>query len=382
MSIVFSAAVLVARLAALSAVCIGSAPPLCWTVRCCDAGRFEQQHSSHVLTGEDRGYLRHRHAARVAHPQAQKTGNFAEETEAETQYEQFKDIVNHCSRDASHIGPLHGVLMKRLKSQSAADQNDCFATVTTLSKLDSEFVLSYIVKKSDLTMEDCIKMLKFDGDSAGNLLMLDQQIPGTTRLPKDMIVTSVTENTLERRSAEAGDRLAHIKAKGALMDSGRLDWTEIGCYSLEFRDRRLAYLKHRSGTRVAIPQDINIAQDWKLMDNWGDFVAAVTKPPLPPYKLSIFFNSDQKEGPWAVPALPPRRLAEMAKSFHNEWAALQQTKANEGAQIEAAASALQQLSKDKKTESLKRAREVAQVAMAKRKLKRTHSLGEPRQAQE
>ncbi len=173
-------------------------------------------------------------------PLPKRTSNYVQDSNAELQHEQFKFIINHLTWDPAHISPLHGVLTKRLACRDDMNMSEEFKNVSTFAKLPDEFVLGYLESISDLSMSNLIHAMKFDAEAATQLLVMDQQIASTTKIPKEGLVREVMAKLLRKRSHDCGSRLAKLKANGDLKPSGRIGYTKVGSYRLFFEGDRLA----------------------------------------------------------------------------------------------------------------------------------------------
>ncbi len=313
------------------------------------------------------------HRAALALPAIKKTGNYAVDSEQERAKEELAGIINGCIRDTRHISPLFAMLQKRIKSYEVTVGLDMFEAISTLGKLPMDFIVQYLEQVSDLSVTDIVKTLSFDSDIPLHLLLFDQQLPASFKLPRECRLREVMSSMLMWRSKMVGSRLAKIKHAGGLLDSGKISWKKVGCYSLLFEGDKLSQVLHISGEVASVSQPAIVHTDWQLFDNYSDVLANVVKEPLPPFKLSIFFDEKKRQGPFGVQAVNPKQYGEKAKDYEKEYTEKRSVQSHVVTQS-VTADALAAMDKTRHAEGLKRAREQAVVGLAKKKVKRTTSL--------
>ena len=92
-----------------------------------------------------------------------------------------------------------------------------FENQSTLTGLkNDDFKIRIILKHSDLTEGDCIKLLKMDSCSLNDLLVFGAQLPVKKKLPKEFMIAQVLHIFLEERIKAVGDRLRDIKKNGVI----------------------------------------------------------------------------------------------------------------------------------------------------------------------
>lgn len=151
------------------------------------------------------------------------------------------------------------------------------------------------------------------------------------------------------------------------------------CYTLTFdaTTKRLSKIVHISGGEVVVDAKLHITASYTLQDNYDDFQAHLSLPPLQNVKLTQFFCAKSRTGPYRVSSFhgKPKLMEEKAQELYHEWEQKQKD-LHCGRDVPAAiAEEVTQYRKEEQKKSMTKAREVAIPAMSKNKAHRSIQLG-------
>lgn len=265
------------------------------------------------------------------------------------------------------------ILAKHAIAQSA----ESFSDFSTLAALDQSFKIAFITTNSDLNSSDLVGLVRDDMASINDVLQYAVQVPMRMKLPMTLIVHEVMRSFLQERALFLGNRLSAFKANGGIK-GGKLSFNgAVGSYKLEFDNTHvLIKVVHRNGDTADVDPKLNISKNYNLQDNFDDWSAHLSLPPLPPIKLSSFFEARSRTGPYKVATFHGRHkeLARRADELYAEWQAQCKTKASQTKPSEEVTQAIKRQRTEKQRETMSRARASAQEALVARKSERAIAL--------
>lgn len=133
---------------------------------------------------------------------------------------------------------------------------------------------------------------------------------------------------------------------------------------------------HRCGDAADVDPKLNVSKNYNLQDNYDDWSAHLSLPPLPPIKLSSFFTPRSRLGPYKFVTYHgrPKDLARKADELYVEWQAQCKMKASLTTPSEEVTQAIKRQRTEKQRETMSRARASAQQALAAKKSRRAIKL--------
>lgn len=196
----------------------------------------------------------------------------------------FCDFASTLNQDGQLVMPMYTKLMSFLRDcqSDSGDSEAKFTKISTLQKLDPEWLLLFLSSRSDLSAGDIVKCKRQDEDSIVQLLLFECQMPPFLKLPEVCVCVykEIMWKVLASRTDVCGCRLRYFKADGGLKRAtGELTWVK-GCYTLIFREGMLVEVQHENGDKVRATHPIS--SDYTLTDNFNDWAAALPKPSPPP----------------------------------------------------------------------------------------------------
>lgn len=130
-----------------------------------------------------------------------------------------------------------------------------FQTVPTILKLlDPEFVSSFLVKHSGITMQSLEAVAVFDPDSPLQLLCFALRCNQHLRLPECLVDKELMGLTLVKLMECGGNRLKKLDDKKMLGGGrGGINWSKVGAYSFDFNENGLAQSVTHTPTNESAP---------------------------------------------------------------------------------------------------------------------------------
>jgi hypothetical protein len=179
----------------------------------------------------------------------------------------------------------------------------------TLFKEEKAFTISVLVSLSDLSPQDCLKMLEVPDEGAesnAKLVCAGTQLDLTTKCNDSHQIKDVVWKLLHKLHHRYHDRLDGCKGKGVMSSTCRLDLLAISPYSFKCDDQHFIDINY-NGTAPNAPgfvfADLKLTVDYKIKHAWNDLQVSFIKPGLSPTKLESFWM--KSTGPKAVP--PPTK---------------------------------------------------------------------------
>lgn len=246
------------------------------------------------------GVSLHPYAARL--PSVKKTGNTVLDEDTESKIQMLRELVSGCLENLNHVAPLFNKLRERQRI-GETDDDAPFKNVKMLRDLEKDFLLNFVVTRSDLAVHEVLKALERDPMVVQQLLAFETQIPLTLRWREELWSREVTFRFLADRGDAMGNRLQKFKASGGFKN-GAVQWT-LGCYKPNFQgeENRMVSITHvPTQCTVTVANTVVIVKgSVSMIDNWSDMDAAFLVPPYPPLKCHSLFKSG--EGPLQFPNL-------------------------------------------------------------------------------
>ena len=245
-----------------------------------------------------------------------------------------------------------------------------FSEESSICGLPQDFKIAYITSISDLNGADIVGMMKVDGSALSDLVILSTQVPKRMKLPKEFLVKPLLLQLLRNRNASCGNRLAAFKGQhGIGADGGPRFLNRTGSYSFALNTaKQITQVTHWTGAVAEVDIKCGLSSAWRLQDNFDDFTASMVMPNLPMVRLSSFFCKKTKRGPWSVPSYAgkPSELSAVAAELHTKLMVTSAAIAMALTVSEEVESAIAVHKKQEPHVLIKKARESAVVAMAKK----------------
>lgn len=309
-------------------------------------------------------------------PEHKKTGNYNVDIANQDNRQALRDLVTLLLEDDSAApGLLAEARRRRQANTENIDDRDCFIHNSTLGKLDEEWIISWLVHRSDLSSDDIISMKKHDTEAVKQLLLYELQMPLTTKMNPASKDKAVAKRVCDARADEMGRRLKDFRKVG--FSAGSANWMNK-CYKFvwtsETFDAKVKEVRHWNGEIAEVPDHCIITQQHVLQYNWSDWLAQVARSPLPPLRLCDLFKM-KRNGPWSYPQpAKAKDFERMCQRVADEVQVLrEQLNPAESVVVQAAAK-LQELSSEKKARALANAREKAKQSMTEAKRRRTLTM--------
>ena len=216
-------------------------------------------------------------AARI--PKAKKTGNLAIDQDAELARQAFVDTVNGMWIHDDLCVKVSQYFRSAVVAKEQAllrSQTGCFTEVSIVRKLDSTFMIRFIVTHSKLTAATLAKAKIADGDAVLHTFCFMTNMGPGTKVPEACIEVMVMWQVAVKLWENAGRRFESLRAEEYLDQNGRVSWPRIGSYELKFcsDDFRVQKIRHRpSGDEVEVDNATYVTNAHKLKNNWNDQTA-------------------------------------------------------------------------------------------------------------
>lgn len=315
-------------------------------------------------------------------PAPARTGNKQTDDMLQSQF----ICLEACFADLANIPELRAPTFnfmqnekKKLEQRKGIDNSATLLNdASTFTAVDEKYKIQYIASKSDMSSADLSNVMMGDSASLNDMFMFALQLPMKSRLPPQLMVQDVMTRFLDERYSELGARLANFKKDGGVAGSTASFQNSHGCYQLTFSaDKKLlTEVAHISGDKVAVDEKLNLGQAYTLHDNFDDHAACLALPPLPNIKLAQFFDSRRRTGPYKVQGYhgKPKLLEEKAMDHYHAW---EDEEEGRNKHVDFSTKVVQEVSRHRQEiskENMKRARENAMQALAKKKARRTIAL--------
>lgn len=288
-------------------------------------------------------------------PLAKKTGNTLQDAAAMHERQHLVHWVDTLFKNRHLITTMHSHMIMLLKDQVQTPSEDCFKALSTLGRLDEDFLISWFTAVGGLNAQDLSLAKLNDPLFFTHLLVFAVQVPASTKLPPAMKNKAVAFATLSRRHEQVGNRL--LKLKNCFDAEKRFKWSN-GAYRFVFDNGVAKSVTHSAGATVELPPYVHINAEFVLETNYCDATARATLGGAS-YLLCNFFGANV--GPNSYPRWSPR------STLISDLAKIEQAKVLEAKRAVAVGSSsgssvttLEQASKCKKQEAAKRARAVMQ----------------------
>ena len=319
-----------------------------------------------------------------------KSGNTIADEQNRAVYADLEDLIDHCCEHPEDTSILRRKC-KELQSDRIKRADDgiseLFVHFGTVSQLDSVVILAWLLKHSDLTVDDLQRIKKQDGQGLHQLYSHATQLSLSLKLPDDLRNVEVFNLFSAARAAIMGEKLKHFKRGGGVSASGTLDFNDRLVQITWDTNEVLKEIKHNtSGKMSELPKGTHITKEYEFQSFWFEADAKVKIGCLPPIKLLQLFGKDPDFG-YPLGANGKKHLTALAaavKPFTEQYNA--KVKEVVGSKSESSNNqrteilqVLGDVAKEKRLESAAGAKEKALKSLAltakKRKLSLTASPG-------
>lgn len=310
-----------------------------------------------------------------------KTGVPEVDALAKTTFSCMESIVDDVMSCAELVQPVFNFIKEEkhnIEARKAVATNvPMFASQVSFAGLSQEFKIAFITKHGDLTGTNLIDMIRVDPQHLQDLFQWGLQLPMKAKFPMELLVVEVMNNFLEHRAKQVGNRLETFVQRGGIATGGAPVFREkTGAYHMEFQDGLIVRIHHWNGDHVDLDPACGLGVKHTLVDNHDDWMAALQLKPMPDTKISTFFDAKAKKGPYRAPTYigKPKDLQSQAKAMHTIWAERRKEVANQSAislQLKASLDAHKQ---SESQEKMKKAREAASKALAKKRARTSQKL--------
>jgi hypothetical protein len=317
---------------------------------------------------------------RLAAPR--KTCNIEQDELAKTRYTCLCTIVEQLTGDDNLVMPTFNFLQKERSKigarMSIGGDSEKFTEESSIVGLPDDFKIAFLNKRSDLTGDDIVGMIKVDSSAINDLLVSAVQLPKKMKLPKEFLVKALLLEFLEARDDVCGGRLRHFKHVGGIgVDGGPRFKDKCGSYSCVLNGEKfIVKVRHWSGDEADVDVKSGLSSAWRVQDNFDDFVACLVMGNLRPVPLCSFFDKKAKTGPYKIQNFVgrPAELAAEASRLHTIYMASRAAATKRLSVTQEVGNAISHHKKQVAQAHMSTARESAKDAMKKKKLRRNESL--------
>lgn len=229
-------------------------------------------------------------------PKPRRYSDAAKDSRATADFAALMHTIRMLMQDPDRILPCKGGLGENTigASRAAPENADEFwdADIKLVRKVPYWWCVEWLCDASSghLSKAKIRFIVKRDPEDFEHVIFHCFQLPKKAVLPKPCRRRKVGSRTFTKRAHLVGNRLT-ILQKG-IKDDGKVDWRGHGCYRFAWSpEGRAVDILHQTGNTVAIPDHVNILNEFQLRDNWSDRLADVhldLKPPVT-YTLADFF---------------------------------------------------------------------------------------------
>ena len=172
-----------------------------------------------------------------------------------------------------------------------------------MAGLDVEFLTTWLVKNSDLSVDDCIDVHAKDPSALMVLLRAAVQLQRNLLIPIELRRKVIMMSFLDGRNLLWGQRLVDFKTKGGISADGRLQVKHLLGYKFEFPeddDKPVMLIHLPTGDAVEVDEDAGVKEGMEILDCYDDYSCYFVRPPGLKVPLSSFFVSKgvSMTGPW------------------------------------------------------------------------------------
>lgn len=314
----------------------------------------------------------HPYAERL--PPPRKTGDELVDCDSTARHDMLKQIVSECLDDDSHVPLLFSTLRKRITAQHQTDgveSSQRFKALTTFKSIEQEWLVEWIVSRSDLIVTDLVGARTHDQDAVPILASWMTQLPLMMKLPSDLFIKVVMKRLLDDRDQKCGHRAQTFKSRGGLKPDGSLNLLQMS-YRPDFTaDGHLTKLTHCSGASIDV-SDTMITSRWVLADNYSDYNSAFKKDPMPLVKAFLFFKQSGI-GPCAQQPISSsgKEFKALVMHHYTQWDLARKTATGGNAAAAEAEKLINDQEKTKRKAQAEVARQKAQANLATKKQRRS-----------
>ena len=306
------------------------------------------------------------------------SGNFAQESTDSAQEDFIHQILTELFTDTRHILPVMKLINDRKRSLEAMDKaldEPMFERLPTFGSLPDETKIEWNVGHSNMGTQTVLRIFKADPFNLDVLIHLATQLPSRMKCPEQLLIIEVCLAVLNWRDEECGGRLKAFSPAG-LLDNSNLNLKEAGCYVLEFNsDNLLEKIKHAGGDSVKVAIGARLSREYQLVNNFDDWQAHLSMPPLPEVYLWKFFEKSMT-GPMKLTNYIGKaaKFEEKCEEFKVAWEAKVRARVCKTSASSTVVDSVKAAKQNKSTEQMRRAREKAQQALKAKKAKCSFSL--------
>ena len=117
------------------------------------------------------------------------------------------------------------------------------------------------------------------------------QVRHNQKLPDSLEVEPVMREFVKFRMEQCGNRLEGLGINDFILNTGAIDWTRFGGYTVEVEDGIITEVTHReTGKSIDVSGKNLFASAYSITDNFEDFGAYLHSTGMPKVKLSAFFT--------------------------------------------------------------------------------------------
>ena len=213
----------------------------------------------------------------------------------------FQSLVNTLYAYPSLIMATEAYVREKkenLEARADVGSDEHWDKVTTIMKLDINWVASYITEKLKLKAENVAKLMVSDAKAVYYILMYLINAVASFQIPDKCKVKQLLAFALDARINIVGSRHT-VVASHIISETGSLQYALL-VYALIFGDsNRAKTIVHRpTGDEASVPDSITITDGFEIQSNWSDSGAIATDGAAACYRLCQFF----------APGVGPQRI--------------------------------------------------------------------------
>jgi hypothetical protein len=232
-------------------------------------------HWQHAIEGND---IEKTCPVNIRAPKVRRIGDLKLDNDAEMRRTAFIYCLSQLWTRPQSVLVAQSFFMQKAEATDTDESPDFFKNSSTLAKIESPWLASWIGGFLGYQMEIMQRMVAYDADSLLQLVEFMAKVGRSFRLPKACIGKEVLRLFLEERIKEVGARPNVFKpGSTSIDDKGRVSWDK-GCYKFVWEEGLATHVVHvPSNTKVPLEDHTRIKKAFVLLQNHSDCSVVVSK---------------------------------------------------------------------------------------------------------
>ena len=235
-----------------------------------------------------------------------RSGNKLTDAGREAQLEIANELIQGIATDVENgidILPVYNQY-KKFKKMLAENENigggDMWADLSTIKGLDREFMIHWLMGKSDMSFQDLLEIDEVDPHALNLLVRYASQLGAKLLLPPELKQKAMMAKFLDLRDEMCGNRLSKFKTNGGISTATKkLDMDKLFDFTVSFDEHGLATTITQISSRanVLVPPESGLKKGVKIEVAYDDCAAHFVRPPKSKVKIADFFEKPAGEDP-------------------------------------------------------------------------------------